>query len=129
MDRELRRFAKLLEQHGTLRDEVSNAIPNMISVPSLANQDPYKQYRMGVALAAARAADQGLIKMDQESAFGENMVMVAQTDEGARTIELALKLMGITDAKRISTPPSEESNSVNTVSPVAKFHPTKKSRE
>lgn len=129
MDRELRRFAKLVEQHGTLRDEVNNAVPNMISVPSLANQDPYKQYRMGVALAAARAADQGLITMDQQSAFGENMIMVAQTDEGARTIELALKMMGVTDAKQLSTVPSEESKTVNTVSPVAKFHPTKKSRE
>lgn len=112
---------------GKIRSDVAAAVPAAYSVPQLTNQDPYMQYRMGIAVASARAAEQGLIGHDKESAWGENFIMVAQTEEGKRTLELAMKMMGVT-GKKLTTPSSEETSDVNKSSPVAKFKPTKKTR-
>lgn len=127
-DRNIRSWISIVEQKiGKIQPDVQSAIPSAFAVPQLTNQDPYKQYRMGMAVASARAVEQGLIHHDQQSAWGENLIMVAQTEEGRRTLELAMKMMGV-KGKQLTSPPSEETTDVNTASPVAKFKPTKKSR-
>ena len=127
-DRNIRSWISIVEQKiGKIHPDVQGAIPSAFAVPQLTNQDPYMQYRMGIAVASARATEQGLIPHDQQSAWGENLIMVAQTEEGRRTLELAMKMMGV-NGKRLTSPPSEETSDVNTASPVAKFKPTKKSR-
>ena len=127
-DRNIRSWISIAEgKVGKIQPDVQSAIPAAFAVPQLTNQDPYMQYRMGIAVASARAADEGLIDHNQQSAWGENLIMVAQTEEGRRTLELAMKMMGV-KGKLLTTPPSEETSDVNTASPVAKFKPTKKSR-
>lgn len=128
--RELRKLAQLVEANtGSMQIDVADAIPALYTVPSLTNGNPYWQYRFGLMLAAARAADKGEVKEpDKQSTTGENMVLIADTEEERRTLELAFKMMGITDAKMITTADSLESKDVYKTSPVAKFVPTKKPR-
>jgi hypothetical protein len=77
------------------------------------------QYRMGLALAAARADAAGLVKFNQESSWAENFINVMWANEDEETIRLASKLMGVTPT-RITNNASEESKSTETQSPVAK---------
>lgn len=111
-----------------MQQDVANAIPSLYTVPELQNQDAYKQYRMGLAMAAARAVEAGEIEYKSDSDWGENMLIVAQTEEGARTIELALKLIGIHSGKLLTTKTSTEPEDTQKSSPVAKFVPTKRPR-
>jgi hypothetical protein len=126
--RELRKLAQLVESNtGSIQKNVADAIPSLIAVPELQNQDAYRQYRMGLALAAARAVENGDIEFKNDSDWGENMLLVAQTEEGRRTIELALKLVGVR-SKTMTTATSDEMSDTQTSSPVAKFVPTKRPR-
>lgn len=126
--RELRKLAQLVEANsGSIQHDVAAAIPALYIVPQLQNQDAYKQYRMGVAFAAARAAEQGYIpNPNKSSEYGENMVLVADTEEERRTLELAFKMMGVTDYKMVTSSTSDEATDVHSKSPVAKFIQTKK---
>ena len=128
--RELRKLAQLVEANsGSMQQDVAAAIPALYVVPSLTKGNPYYQYRVGLAFAAARANEQGLVpEVDKSSVYGENMVLVADTEEERRTLELAFKMMGVTDAKMITTSTSDEAKDVSKVSPVAKFVPTKRPR-
>ena len=104
---------------GSLTQAVARAMPTTWVLPELTNQDPYMQYRMGMALAAARSGE----PMDTQSAFGENMSIVGYTDADDETVRLALKLIGkkyAKGAKSISTKKSEEAPDVNTSSAVPK---------
>lgn len=105
---------------GSLQTGVARALPGMWALPGLTNQDPYLQYRMGLALAKARAVEQGHISGNADpSAFGENMLISTPTPEEEQTLKAALKLLGHHTAKRrISTPGSEENPEVNKVSPM-----------
>lgn len=118
------RIKELLSEAGTgsLRAGVKHSLPNTFVLPDLENQDAYRQYRMGVALAGARAVEQGLINPPEtESTFGEQMTIVNYSEEDKKTMELALKLIpGYSAKKQISTSKSEESRTVQTVSPIAK---------
>lgn len=105
---------------GSLQAGVAQAMPGMWALPGLTNQDAYLQYRMGLALAKARAVKNGYVQGDANpSAFGENMLVSTPTAEEEQTLKDALKLLGHHTAKRrISTPGSEENPSVNKVSPL-----------
>lgn len=106
---------------GSLTPSVERAMPSTVSLPALANQDAYLQYRMGLALAAAR--NPNTKDFEETSAFGENMAIVGYTDADYETIQLALKLMGkkyAKGAKMLSTKKSEEAPDANSTSPIAK---------
>ena len=110
---------------GKLPENDRRAMPATYVLPKLKNQDMYLQYRMGVALAAARAAKEGLIQWDETSAFGENMTIVARSKEEQEQVELALKMMpGYNEKKMVSTSKSEEDPDTNIKSLFSK--PTKK---
>lgn len=105
---------------GSLQDTVASALPATYAIPSLQNQDPYLQYRFGVALAKARGSvAQDTPEFDTESAWGENAIIVAYDNESKIMIDQALKDTGSGAKKLISTDKSEESKTVNRVSPVA----------
>ena len=109
---------------GSLTTAVARAMPTTWELPGLTNQDPYLQYRMGVAMANARSGE----PLDTASAFGENMTVVGYTDADDETVKLALKQMGskyAKGAKSISTRKSEEALDVSKTSPVAKRKPNK----
>ena len=106
---------------GSLTTGVARAMPTTWSLPGLPNQDPYLQYRMGLAMATVRTDE----PFNEQSAFGENMSIVGYTDADNETVKMALKKMGAPysdGAHSIATRKSEEAPDVNKASPT----PTKK---
>jgi hypothetical protein len=114
---------------GTITRDVGLALPGAFKIPALKNQDPYLQYRFGVAIAGAKGAAQrakdGVPKFDgAESVFGENEIIVSYDPEAEVWIKDALASMGMppSDAKRIGTQASEEAPDVDKTSPVKAFN-------
>jgi len=114
---------------GTITRDVGLALPGAFKIPALKNQDPYLQYRFGVAIAGAKGAAQrakdGVPQFDgKESVFGENEIVVSYDPQAEVWIKDALKSMGMpgSDAKRIGTQASEEAPDVDKVSPVKAFN-------
>lgn len=110
---------------GSLSPSVARAMPTTWELPGLPNQDPYLQYRMGVAMASARSGE----PMETESAFGENMSIIGYTDADDETVKLALKTMGkkyAAGARSIATRKSEEATDVNKTSPMQARGPVKR---
>ena len=110
------------KSHGNpkkVRDRASDALPGVYVQRQLRNTDAYMQYRMGLALAAARADAAGHIKFNQESSWAENFIHVMWADEDEETIKIASKLMGVTPSA-ITDKKSREPGYTETQSPVAK---------
>ena len=113
---------------GTIQQDVGRALPGAFKIPALKNQDPYLQYRFGVAIAGAKGAAQRA-KDDvppfdgRESVFGENEIVVSYDPHVVDYIHDALKSMGMppSDAVQIGTMASEEDTDVDTTSPVKGF--------
>jgi hypothetical protein len=113
---------------GSFTQDVGLALPGAFKIPALKNQDPYLQYRFGVAIAgakgaAARAKD-GVPPFDgRESVFGENEIVVSYDPEAEVWIKDALKSMGMPpgDAVRIGTQASEGAPDVVKSSPINSF--------
>lgn len=109
---------------GSLVDGVRRAMPHTVEFPNLKSQDPYKQLRMGMAMASALSPHQ----MDTESAFGEDMTIVGYTDSDMEIIKLAMKILGkeyTGPMKQLATDKSEEAKDINSTSPIAKRKPNK----
>ena len=113
---------------GTITQDVGLALPGAFKIPALKNQDPYLQYRFGVAIAGAKGAEQrrkdGVPPFDgKESVFGENEIVVSYDPHVVDYIHDALRAMGMppSDAVQIGTMASEEATDVDKVSPVKGF--------
>jgi hypothetical protein len=112
---------------GSFTRDVGLALPGVFKIPALKNQDPYLQYRFGVAIAGAKGAAQrhkdNITPFSRESVFGENEIVVSYDPEAEIWIRDALKSMGLppSDAKRIGTQASEEAPDVDKTSPVKGF--------
>ena len=113
---------------GSITRDVGLALPGAFKIPALKNQDPYLQYRFGVAIAGAKGAAQrakdGVPPFDgRESVFGENEIIVSYDPEAEVWIKDALQSMGMppSDAVRIGTQASEEAPDVDKISPVKAF--------
>ena len=112
---------------GSLTQGTTHTLRKTYILPSLKNQDFYMQYRMGLAMAAARSESK--VEFDTASTFGENMTVTNYTDADEETLLLALKLIGepySNGAKQISTDESSEADDVNKVSPLKPQGPIKK---
>lgn len=115
-------------REGSIEDDVAEAIPSAYVIPALPNQDPYKQYRFGMALAAARANkatdDVNPRKTDFQgkSPWGENAIVVSYTGTTQDIIDDALAEVGLGSGakKQITSKGSHETKDVTTNSPVAK---------
>ena len=109
---------------GSLQDDVARALPATWVIPKLPNQDPYKQLRFGVAVAAAKGAKARAAEGDQpfapQTAWGENQVIMSYDPDATEWLDAALEMVGLSagDKKMISTPTSEEGRHVDTKSPV-----------
>jgi len=99
---------------GGLEDAVVRTIPGMHVIPQLQNQDPYKQYRFGLALASSGAGES---RAAAETPWGENMAIGTYTVGDEEILKSALKAYGA-KAKMITTKKSEEPRGTNTTSPV-----------
>ena len=113
---------------GSIAPDVGRALPGAFKIPALKNQDPYLQYRFGVAIAGAKGAEQrakdGVPPFDgRESEFGENEIVVSYDPHVVDYIHDALKAMGMhaSDAVQVGTMKSEEATDVDKVSPVKGF--------
>lgn len=111
--------AKTHGKPGKVRSRADATLPGVFVQQQLRNTDPYMQYRLGMATAAARAYANGDVSFEQESAFGENTVQVMYAPEDEETIRLASKMMGVKPT-RITDNASREPESTNAKSPVAK---------
>ena len=96
-----------------------SALPGVFVQHQLRNTDPYMQYRLGMAVAAARADKEGHVTFSQESAWAENLTQVMYAPEDEETIMLASKLMGVKPT-RITDNASHEPKDTTAQSPVAK---------
>ena len=113
---------------GSITTDVGRALPGAFKIPALKNQDPYLQYRFGVAIAGAKGAAQrakdNVPPFDgKESVFGENEIVVSYDPHVVDYIHDALRAMGMppSDAVQIGTMASEEATDVDTRSPVIGF--------
>ena len=108
-----------------LLPDQAEALPATYVIPELPNQDPYLQYRFGVAIAGAKGAQQrakdGVSSMTRTSAFGENEIVVSYGHDVGPYIDDALKQMGMRGKKMVSTPTSDETSDVDKTSPLKGF--------
>lgn len=91
--------------------DVEHTLPAAYAVPQLKNQDPYLQYRFGVAIAAAKArrvdADR-IEKYAKETPWGENQVVVSYGEDASPDIDAALQSLGMPGKKAVSSKTSTE---------------------
>ena len=98
------------------------------TLPGLSAADPYKSYRMGVALARARSeyrkdnVNPHMPEWSAETAFGEHAVISGMNSGIEQIIDAALAMTDTPGGKRlVSTPESNEPKFVTTQSPVKAF--------
>jgi len=110
-------------------DIADMALPNTYVIPELKNSDFYDLYRFGVAIAAVRGEGgnddvQNGYKPDfrAESSWGEHQVVSSEFDKDiGNTIDQALKKVGKSGKKLVSTPGSDEMDDTLTQSPIRGF--------
>lgn len=110
---------------GSIQDDVAKALPATYAIPELKNQDPYLQYRFGVAIAGAKGAkkrqEDNVPPYSKESKWGENEIVVSYGMDVSEYIDDALKAMGMSGKKILSTVKSEETSDVGKISPLKAF--------
>ena len=119
----------ITEQRVALSVDIARALPGTYTIPGLPNNDFYKQYRFGVALAGARGQierEQDSIppyNFEKETPWGENMIVSSYMDgEVDQDIDYAMRETGVEGGKvLISTMKSEEAVDVDKSSPVKAF--------
>lgn len=108
-----------------LPPEISAPLPATYVIPELPNQDPYHQYRFGVAIAGAKGAHQrkkdGVRDYSHDSAWGGSEIVISSDPHIEEYIDDALAQLGLKGKRLISTKRSEESPAVNPKSPVKPF--------
>lgn len=118
------RAKEFIVEQSLLQPAVAAALPATYVIPALQNQDPYKQYRFGVAIAKAKSQKEHHFQDFESSPWGENQVVVSYGNIVDQYIDDALKAIGLTpsDKKLISTIKSEETKDVNKFGPVAQWN-------
>jgi hypothetical protein len=119
----------ITEQRVALSVDIARALPGTYTIPGLPNNDFYKQYRFGVALAGARGqierAQDSIppYNFEKETPWGENMIVSSYMDGGVdKDIDYAMRETGVEGGKvLISTMKSEEATDVVKSSPVKAF--------
>jgi hypothetical protein len=114
-------------KNGSITANVALALPGAFKIPKLQNNDPYKQYRFGVAIAGAKGRAQrkkdGVPDYGNDNIFGENEIVVSYDPNVEEWIDDALQTLGMSskDCVRIATPHSEEMKDTEKTSPVVAF--------
>jgi|694.fasta_scaffold47230_5 hypothetical protein len=114
---------------GSLQHEVADSLPQAFSIPALSSNNPYDQYKFGVAIASARGRQQRLDdgigdfkKADLDEVFADHEVVISFDPNIGEIIDDALRQIGVTGKKvRIGVEGSRESNDVQKQSPVSSF--------
>lgn len=118
----------ITEQRVALSVDIARALPGTYTIPGLPNSDFYAQYRFGVAMAGARGQmerQQDSIppyNFEKETPWGENMIVSSYLDKNIEAdIDYAMKEVGVSGKRLISTEKSEEAVDVVKSSPVKAF--------
>jgi hypothetical protein len=118
----------ITEQRVALSVDIARALPGTYTIPGLPNSDFYAQYRFGVAMAGVRGqverAQDSIPPYDfeKETPWGENMIVSSYMDANIdKDIDLAMKEVGVSGKRLISTNKSEEAVDVVKGSPVKAF--------
>jgi hypothetical protein len=106
----------IAESTGSILPEVQHTLPAAWVIDALQNNDFYKQYRFGVALAGAKGAEQrkkdNVPEYSTETVWGENEVIISYggSDYLKKYLDDALRQMGLPSsaAKLVTTKKSEE---------------------
>ena len=114
------------ESRAKLPVEAAGPMHDTYMLPGLRNNDAYRSYRFGVAMARARADLGGpgkdLPKWNSESAMGMYGIIAGFDENVDPVIDLALKMTDTPGGKRpVSTDASEEPAYVVTRSPINSF--------
>ena len=117
----------IAEQQG-LPPETKKPLRYTYTLPGLSSSDPYKTYRVGVALARARSdsikddLNPFMPEWSAETTFGEHAVVAGMNADIAQVIDQALAMTNTSGGKKlVSTPKSDEPAFVVTQSPVKAF--------
>jgi hypothetical protein len=117
----------IAEQQG-LPPETKEPLRYTYTLPGLSSSDPYKTYRVGVALARARSdsikdnLNPFMPEWSAETTFGEHAVVAGMNADIAQVIDQALAMTNTSGGKKlVSTPKSDEPAFVDTQSPVKAF--------
>jgi hypothetical protein len=114
------------ESRAKLPVEASGPMHDTYMLPGLRNNDAYRSYRFGVAMARARAdiggAGKDLPAWNSESAMGMYGIIAGFDENVDPVIDLALKMTNISGGKiSVSSDDSEEPAYVDTTSPIRAF--------
>lgn len=122
------RAREFIREQRELPPETKEPMRYTFTLPGLSSSDPYKTYRMGVALARARSnakkdnLNPFMPEWSAETAFGEHAVVSGMNAGIEQLIDAALAMTDTPGGKQIvSTPDSEEPDFVTTQSPVRGF--------
>ena len=122
------RAREFIREQRELPPESRDPMRYTYTLPGLSAADPYKSYRMGVALARARSeyrkddVNPHMPEWTAETAFGEHAVVSGFNAGIGKLIDAALAMTDTPGGKRmVSTPESDEPNTVNKTSPVKAF--------
>lgn len=119
----------ITETTGSILPEVQKTLPAAWVIDALQNNDFYKQYRFGVALAGAKGSEQrkkdGVQPYSSESTWGENEIIIsyAGIDPLQQFLNDALRQMGLppSAAKLVTSKRSEEPIGTGTKSTIQPF--------
>lgn len=122
------RAREFISEQRELPPEIKDPLRSTYVLPGLSAADPYKNYRMGVAIARARS-DQATddVNSDRpewsaETAFGEHAVVVGFNSSVDPVIDAALRMTKTPGGKKlVSSAASEEPAFVDNKSPIKGF--------
>lgn len=122
------RAREFLTEESQLPPEVKDPMAWAFELPGLDTSNPYKVYRLGLAIARARSdsikdhINPYMPDWTPHSAAGECAVVVGMNKSIEPIIDKALSMIDVDGGKiPISTPGSQEPKSVAHVSPVRPF--------
>jgi hypothetical protein len=116
----------IVEQRAELDPKIKYPMHHTFFIPGIRNNDPYHTYRLGTAMARARAEigdETGHFpEFTSQSAFGQNAIVVGFNDSVDQVIDKALQMTGTPGGKTlVSSLNSEEPPDTGTQSPVRGF--------
>lgn len=122
------RAREFIREQRELPNETRDPMQYTYNLPGLGSNDPYKTYRLGVALARARSmyrkddVNPHMPEWSAETAFGEHAVVSGFNSGIGKLIDAALAMTNTPGGKKlVSTPESEEPAFVVTQSPIKPF--------
>ena len=122
------RAREFIREQRELPPETKEPMRYTYTLPGLSSSDPYKTYRMGVAVARARSdyrkddVNPFMPEWSADTAFGEHAVVSGMNNGIADVIDAALAMTKTPGGKKIvSSPTSDEPDFVRDQSPIKAF--------